>query len=84
MNTTVNEEHSRPTQCKRVIEYIKENGSITQDQADKAFGCKRLPSRINELRKQGIEIVTITKKGKNRFGEPCHWAEYRFAETDQR
>lgn len=64
------------SQCERILDYIAENGSITQDEADKHLGCKRLPSRIHDLKRMGYNIRTEMEKGKNRFGDPTHYARY--------
>lgn len=57
------------TQNQRLIEYLKENGSITQLEALNELGIFRLASRINDLKRMGYDIggemVDIT----NRFGE---------------
>ena len=39
------------TQCERIINYIEDNGSITQLDALREFGCMRLASRISDLKK---------------------------------
>lgn len=53
----------------KIIEFIRDNGSITTRQAMTELGCFRLASRINEMRKHGIpvdvEMVTVpTRDGK--------------------
>ena len=70
------ENNSRPTQCERVMHYLNKYGSITQDIAEKEFGCRRLPSRIFELTDMGYKFNTIKEAGKNRYGEPCYWTRY--------
>jgi hypothetical protein len=45
------------------------------------YGIMRLASRINDLRAQGIKIVSETVAGKNRYGETMHYAVYRLEET---
>lgn len=69
-------ENERPTQCERIIRYMYKNGSITQSIADSEFGCKRLPSRITELRDEGHKFITVTETGVNRYGESCSWTRY--------
>lgn len=59
------------------MEYIKENGSITQLDALREFGCMRLASRISDMRKQGINIEKDTVKSVNRYGEKISYARYR-------
>ena len=67
-------------QCKRVLEYIRLHGSITSAEAMTELGVYRLASRINDLRRCGIEIrremVTVT----NRWGEKTRIARYSLVE----
>jgi len=73
----MNAKHSRPTQCDRVIQYLKEFGSITQLEAIRDLGVMRLASRISEIRhKRGYNIESTFIKVKNRFGEQCSVRKY--------
>jgi hypothetical protein len=67
----------KPTQNERIIEYIKENGGITQFEATAELGVLRLPSRINDLKNLGYPVVDEWVKVKNRFGETCNVKRYR-------
>lgn len=64
------------TQCERILDYIKDYGSITSLEAVKDLGCMRLASRICDLKKQGYNITTKTETGKNRYGEPMSYSRY--------
>lgn len=75
-------EHSRPSQCERIIEYMKTEGSITQIDALREFGCMRLASRVSELRKAGVPIVKTLEKSKNRYGESISYARYSLEEEN--
>ena len=68
------------TQCDRILRHLKDYGSITSLEAVTEYGIMRLASRINDLRAQGIAIVSETNTGKNRYGETTHFAVYRLAE----
>lgn len=59
-----------------VLDYMKQRGSITQRQASADLGIDRLASRINDLRKSGVNIVKEWEYGTNRRGDKCHWARY--------
>jgi hypothetical protein len=59
---------------------MKDYGSITSLEAVNEYGIMRLASRINDLRAEGIAIVSEMKTGKNRYGETTHFAVYRLAE----
>ena len=64
-------------QMDRVLKYIEEHGSITQDEAD-MLKIKRLAARIKDIRDSGVEIITDTMYGKNEYG-PFRYARYRRA-----
>lgn len=68
------------TQCDMILLYIHRNGSITQDDADKAFGCKRLAARIKDLKRAGAPISSTTEVGVNRFGKTTRYSRYRLTE----
>lgn len=44
------------TQCEKVLEYMKEFGSITPIEAMQDIGCMRLAARIADLVDQGYAI----------------------------
>ena len=65
------------TQTEKVLRHIEDYGSITQMDAIRDYGIMRLASRVNDLRRCGIPIITEREEGRNRYGEKCHWARYR-------
>lgn len=70
-------ENCKPTQAQRVLEYIKEFGSITQLEALRDLGVMRLASRISDLRRMGYAIESEIVAVRNRYGEKCHIKSYR-------
>ena len=64
------------THCDRILEYMRQHGSITQKEATDNFGCTRLSGRIYDLKKRGVKIRKTFEAGTNRFGEPEHHARY--------
>lgn len=69
------------TQCERLLEYLKEHGSITQAEAMTELGIYRLGARIWDLKnRHGIPIRRTMVKVKNRFNETCSVASYSVAE----
>lgn len=68
--------NSKPTQCDRVLRYMKDFGEIDTMTAIRELGCMRLASRISELKRNGHPIVRRMAKGKNRYGESVSWAVY--------
>lgn len=69
------------TQCEEILEYLRENGSITPLEAMQEFGCMRLAARISDLREQGVSIRRIMAKSKNRKGQPVAFAKYILEEV---
>lgn len=52
----------------RVLNYIKQYGTITQKEADKYCGTTRLSAAIYNLKKKGYNIVTKMIRVPTRFG----------------
>ena len=65
------------TQSERILRHLNDYGSITQGEALNEYGIMRLASRVNDLRRDGVPIITEREEGRNRYGEKCHWARYR-------
>lgn len=65
------------TQCQRIVRHMEDYGSITSLEAMNEYGIMRLASRINDLRRNGYPIVSETKHGRNRYGEPIHYSVYK-------
>lgn len=78
MKQTNDEYLSEPTaetQCAMILQYMRDNGSITAIEALNHCGCFRLSARIHDLiHKFGWSITgqKITRNGK-------HFKEYRLA-----
>lgn len=66
----------RKTQREKVLDYMREWGSITPLDALREFGCMRLATRVFELKQQGYNIVTVIENAENKNGEPVHYARY--------
>lgn len=64
------------SQCKLILFYLKEHGSITAKEAMQLCGCMRLAARIHDLRKKGIPIKTEEKTYKNKNGYKTRYAIY--------
>ena len=71
---------TKTTQNDRILEFICENGSITQLEALQELGVMRLASRISDMKRQGHNIISDTVPVKNRYGEICHIKRYKFGE----
>ena len=68
------------TQRDRVINYIREFGSISSWEAYKDLGVTQLATRIKELKEQGYEFKTEWESSTNRFGEKTDYKRYYLAD----
>lgn len=71
----------KQSQCKVILFYLKEKGSITTKEARQLCQCERLAARIADLRRSGIPIRTEMKTYINKHGYPVRYAVYRLEET---
>jgi len=65
----------RKTQKDRVLQHLREFGSITSWEAIKEYGCTRLADVIFRLKDEytiGVEMLSST----NRFGDKVRYAKY--------
>ena len=58
-----------------VLNYLKQNGSLTSMQAFELFGATRLSAIIFNL-KSKYNIVTQDMECIDRYGHVCHFAKY--------
>lgn len=70
------------TQADRVLDYIKQFGSITTLEGFKDLGVTRLSARVFELRKAGYNILSKNETSKNRFGEKVNYFRYYLKEEN--
>lgn len=68
------------TQCQRILDYMRQFGSISTLEAFNDLGVARLASRIRDLKDQGYNIVSETKTSKNRLGESTFYKVYKLAD----
>ena len=69
----------KTTQCERILRHLKDFGSISSLEAVSEYGIMRLASRINDLKAQGIAIVSERATGKNRYDETTSYSVYRLS-----
>lgn len=68
------------TQCERVIQYMRDFGSITQRDAMNDLGIMRIASRISDLKTRGYHISSTMEQVENRYGEKTFVSRYRLEE----
>lgn len=69
------------TQKERIIQYIREFGSISSWEAYSDLGITQLGARIDQLKKEGHEFRTEWESSKNRYGEPVSYKRYYLADV---
>ena len=70
----------KTNQRQRIINYIKEFGSITSKEAYDDLGITQLATRIKELKEEGYEFKTKWENSKNRYGERVDFKRYYLAD----
>lgn len=74
----------RVSQCAKIYNYMKLYGSITPNEADRHFRCKRLASRISDMKSRGIKIKTTIITAKDfEGGETVRFARYELEDEKQ-
>lgn len=66
------------TQNEKVLDYIRQYGSITPLEAFERFDIMRLASRISDLKKLGYPIFSKTETRINSAGEKKSYARYYY------
>lgn len=67
-------------QTERILQYMRDFGSITQLEAIRDISCMRLGARIFDLKREGYEIKKEMETSKNRYGEDTSYARYRLVD----
>ena len=67
-------------QTDRILQYMRDFGSITQLEAIRDISCMRLAARIFDLKREGYASKEEMETSKNRYGEDTSYARYRLVE----
>lgn len=65
------------TQNERIMRHLEDYGSITSMEAMSEYGIMRLASRVSDLKRMGVPIVSETVTGRNRYGEVTRYSRCR-------
>lgn len=71
------------TQRDRVLQYLKDFGSITRYESFIDLGIAELPARICELEAMGYQFDKETVFRTNRYGDQTHYTRYSLKEQEQ-
>ena len=66
-------------QTERILRHLQTFGAITSLEAIQDYGILRLASRISDLRKEGLPMVS----GQNRYGEATSFARYSLESREE-
>lgn len=66
------------TQLAIIREHLLSYGEIDKKTAMRICECDRLGARIYDLRTAGMDIITVRKSKKNRFGHNTIYAVYKY------
>ena len=72
----------KKTQTERVLDYMRQNGGITQAEAIRDLGCYRLGARVYDLRRSGHSITRYMVSEKNRYGVTVCFARYKLGREE--
>ena len=64
------------TQKDRILQYIREFGSISSWEAYQELGITQLGARIDGLKKEGYEFRTEWENSTNRYGDKVDYKRY--------
>lgn len=66
----------KKTQKIRIIEYVRQFGSISPMEAFSDLGITKLATRISEMSRDGISFNRTHEKRLNRYGETVYFMRY--------
>ena len=64
----------------RIHTHLRERGPLNVGSCFSHYGTAELRHYIAALRKAGVDVKDIKRKGKNRYGECVSWKEYFIAQ----
>ena len=70
----------KTTQRQKIINYIREFGSITSLDACRDLGIIQFATRIKELKEEGYKFKTEWESSKNRYGEKVDFKRFYLAD----
>jgi len=66
----------KKTQCDRVLDYMKQFGSISSMEAFRDLGITRLAAVIYDIEHKGISVNRTPENGLNSFNEKTTFTRY--------
>lgn len=70
------------SQKERVLQYIRDYGSISSLEAFRDLGVTRLAARVADLCDDGYDFVRKQESAINRYGDITHFTRYSLRESE--
>jgi hypothetical protein len=68
---------SRSTQCERILQYVKDHGTISAGEAAWELGILSFHRRLSDLKAKGYLVAGEWTSRKNRDGDDIRFEQYR-------
>ncbi len=68
----------KPTKTQKVKNHLTTKGVISSWEAIKLYKATRLSAIIFNLRKDGMDIVSVPKSSKDENGHICNYVDYKY------
>ena len=68
------------TQQQRILQYMRDFGSISPMEAFRDLGITKLATRISEMTRNGHAVTRQMETSQNRYGDTVRYMRYRLAE----
>lgn len=69
-------------QRQMILDYLKENGTITPFEAFSKLGITKLATRISEMKRAGYTFKQEMCTSTNRYGKECRYMRYALREGE--
>lgn len=68
------------TQQQRILQYMRDFGSISPMEAFRDLGITKLATRISEMTRNGQAVTRQMETSQNRYGDTVRYMRYSLAE----
>lgn len=72
---------AKMTQRQRILQYMRDFGSISAYEAFMELGITQLAARLTELKNEGYRFKKTPEYRVNKYGEKVYWVRYSLQEV---
>ncbi len=72
----------KPRQVDRLLQYLRDEGSVSRFEAFAELGIVELASRIGELERDGVRLRRETERRTNRYEDEVRYTRYHLIGVD--